>query len=466
MRAEALWALALATASGCFSSSIGGDVARVRTFANAPALASVDGRRVDPETNDDVQRILREPLDADAAVRVALLNNRALRATLHELGIARGRLVQAGLPPNPRVEAEVLPERNTELELTVEYDLTSAILAPVRAHAAKADLEAERKRAAAMVIEAAFATRAAFYAVQSAEQRLAIAQRALDAQAAARDAARALFAAGNVAEIDARTQEAAYARTRVSVAQLELEVASRREVLNRLLGLHGDETRWTTQGMLPSAPARVGVPDEIETRALEASLELGEARHRLEAVSRRIGVTRAEGWMPDLSVDVHSLYGNPERRPGEPVEGPWRFGGGVSLTVPLFNRRQGTLAAQQAELAAQLERYVGAAIDIRSAARDARNRLVSAHARARRYEEEIVPAQRRVTEQTLLQYNAMQIGIFQLLQARREELDVELAYVETLREYWTAAAAVDALLQGRRVSDVASTRSRLLSIPS
>lgn len=62
-----------------------------------------------------------------------------------------------------------------------------------------------------------------------------------------------------------------------------------------------------------------------------------------------------------------------------------------------------------------------------------------------------------MTEQTLPQYNAMQIGIFQLLQARREELDVELAYVETLREYWTAAAAVDALLQGRRVSDVASS---------
>jgi cobalt-zinc-cadmium efflux system outer membrane protein len=62
-----------------------------------------------------------------------------------------------------------------------------------------------------------------------------------------------------------------------------------------------------------------------------------------------------------------------------------------------------------------------------------------------------VPAQARVTAQTLLQYNAMQLGIFQLLEARREEFDVELAYVETLREYWSASAELDAVLAGTRV---------------
>jgi outer membrane protein TolC len=57
-----------------------------------------------------------------------------------------------------------------------------------------------------------------------------------------------------------------------------------------------------------------------------------------------------------------------------------------------------------------------------------------------------------VVEQTLLQYNAMQLGIFELLEARREQLGSELAYVETLREYWTSTAELDALLVGRRVS--------------
>ena len=105
----------------------------------------------------------------------------------------------------------------------------------------------------------------------------------------------------------------------------------------------------------------------------------------------------------------------------------------------------------QAEFDALMERYYGMAVDLRSAAREARNRVVSAHARAQQYQAVILPAQARVTQQTLLQYNAMQVGIFQLLQARREELDAQLALVATRREYWSAAAELEALLAGQRV---------------
>jgi outer membrane protein TolC len=88
---------------------------------------------------------------------------------------------------------------------------------------------------------------------------------------------------------------------------------------------------------------------------------------------------------------------------------------------------------------------------VRSAAREVRNRVVSAHARAKQYQDVIAPAQANVTEQTLLQYNAMQIGVFQLLEARREELSAQMARVDTLREYWSARAALGALLAGARV---------------
>src|SRR5690606_3705809 len=99
--------------------------------------------------------------------------------------------------------------------------------------------------------------------------------------------------------------------------------------------------------------------------------------------------------------------------------------------------------ALTAELEASLERYYGLAVDLRSAVREARNRLRSAHARALHYQDVILPTQRAVTRQSLLQYNAMQIDVFQLLAARRDELSAELAYVETLREYWVSSAELD-----------------------
>jgi len=49
-----------------------------------------------------VARLLKRPLTADAAVQIALLNNRGLQAAYNELGISEARMIAATLPPNPR----------------------------------------------------------------------------------------------------------------------------------------------------------------------------------------------------------------------------------------------------------------------------------------------------------------------------------------------------------------------------
>jgi outer membrane protein TolC len=404
--------------------------------------------------------LLRKPLDADGAVRVALLNNRELRATLREMGIARGRLIQAGLLPNPVVEVELLPERDTQLELRVEYDLTRAVLAPSRAHAEEPALEAARYRAAGAVIELGYRVRVAFYSLQSAEQRLAIGQQVLDGHAAARDTARALLEAGNVPELEAASEEADYERARIRVAELELDVATERERVERLLGTHGAETAWQVSGELPPAPKESAIPGDLETRVLRSSLDLAETRHRLVGLARRAGVSKSSGWLPDIAVDVHALGGDPEAPSGS-TERDVRFGAGISVGVPLFDRHQGETLALEAEFDALMERFYGTASDLRSAAREARSRVASAPARARKYLDVIVPAERGVTQQTLLQYTAMQLGIFELLAARRAELEGRLAEVDTRREYWSAVAELDTLTAGKQVTAAArATGSR------
>lgn len=460
---RALFAAASLLLGGCLSSSITADIAEVRARTHVPALADVADLTVDPDSDDDARDLLAEPLDADAAVRVALLNNRELRARLRELGVARGRLIEARQVANPTFEVESLPERNTALELRVEYDLTSLVLAPLRAKAAAADLQAARLDVAGDVVRLGYEVRTAYYTLQAAGQRLAIAQRALDAFAASRDAATALLEAGSISALDASSQIAAFEKARVTVARIELEVAAQRERLQRLLGLHGEDTEWSLRGEMPPVPDASPLADEPETRVVRASLELAAMRSRLEAIARRTRLSRTQGWLPEIDVDVHALRGDPE---STATGGPVRVGAGVSLSVPLFNQRRGTTRAHEAEFDALMERYHGLAIDLRSAARESRNLVVSAYARARQYQQVILPAQRRVVDETQLQYNAMQLGVFQLLQARREQLDVELAYVETLREYWSAAAALDTLLAGHRVDIVGAADTTAMNAGS
>jgi cobalt-zinc-cadmium efflux system outer membrane protein len=447
MRTEMLWATLLT--SGCASTFIGSDLGRIEALTGRDLPESV---LVDPMVHEAVTATLERPLDADAAVRIAIANNRELRATLRELGIDRGRVLQASLLPNPEVEIDLRrqddPEQPIQIELFAAFELTEALLTPMRVEAASRELDAARFRVAGRVIETEYEVRAAFYDAQAAEQRLAVAVRSLDALAASRDSAQMLFEAGNIPELDLAAQIAAYEEARATTAELELARASARERLHRLMGLHGAATAWTIAGPLASAEEHT-VPAELERVAIESSVELREARMRLEAIGQRVGLSRAEGWIPDVTVDVH----------GEQDGETWEMGGGASITLPIFDRNEGTTAAYEAQFDALMERYEGLAIDIRSTARDARNRLASSELRARQYTDVIVPARRRVFEQTLLQYNAMQVGVFGLVAALRAQLASELDAIDALRAYWTARAAVDALVRGRRVGVVESEDS-------
>ncbi|MFO0684341.1 MAG: TolC family protein [Sandaracinus sp.] len=456
MRIEGL-ALALVAAmplAGCVSTSVRGDVDDLRTLTHATTLADVSGP-VDDAPATEVDEILAAPLDADAAVRIAMANNRELRATLRELGISRSRLLTAGLLANPTVEAELTPERQSAVAMRVEWDVASVVLAPLRSEAASADLDAARFDAAEAVLETGYEVRAAFYALAAAEESLAIAQRALEAQLTARDAARALGDAGNLRPLDVRVREAAFEEERVAVAERELEALVAREHVQRLLGLHGDDTAWTIAGALAPAPEAPADPEDLETRAVDASLALRALAATMVGHARRAGLARTEALLPELLVDLHALIGTADTTMAAPSTA---LGGGVALRLPIFDQGSGRVAMHEHALDAAFERYVGTAIEVRSAAREARARVLSSALRAHHYEAIVVPARQRVLDETVLQYDAMQVSVFQLLEALRARQDSEIASVHTRAEYWTEAAAMDALLAGHVVRREASAR--------
>jgi cobalt-zinc-cadmium efflux system outer membrane protein len=61
----------------------------------------------------------------------------------------------------------------------------------------------------------------------------------------------------------------------------------------------------------------------------------------------------------------------------------------------------------------------------------------------------LLPLKQQVVDQSQLEYNAMLIGLFQLLQAKRDQVRTAAAYVEDHRDYWIARTNVEQLLAGR-----------------
>jgi hypothetical protein len=63
--------------------------------------------------------------------------------------------------------------------------------------------------------------------------------------------------------------------------------------------------------------------------------------------------------------------------------------------------------------------------------------------------ETLLPLGHKVVSQTLLEYNAMSAGLFQLLQAKRDQIAAAESYVALVHDYWILRSDVEQLLAGR-----------------
>lgn len=403
--------------------------------------------REDPEP--EVQKMTEGALTIENAVRVALLNNRSLRATFQDLGIARGQLVQADLFPNLEIEAQVrFPQeqgRTAQYDFGVGVDLTNIVLRGKRQGIAVAELDAVRLRTAGAALDLGYRVRLAYFEVQAMQQLLDVAKTSMRAFDASFETAKELSRVGNIPDLDLVTDQSSLEGARLQVAEIEVELVDARERLNVLLGYFGEQTTWTIEGRLPDVTGKLPPAEKLETRAIDASLELAETRKVLLASLRRVGLAETAGWLPDLTLGVHA------ERDGT----TWEFGPALSGKLPFFDRQQGNVISRQAEVAALRESYVAESVRLRAAVRAARARLESTEARSKQYRDVLLPLRERVVRETVLQYNAMQVGVFQVLQALRDQLDAGRSYVGTLHEYWRARAAMDQLLAGRLAGTLA-----------
>ena len=83
------------------------DVEKLVAERTAAKVEWRDGGPADAEVAERIKATLAKELTSDAAVQVALFNNRKLQVVYQSLGIAEADLVQAGLLPNPVLNADV-----------------------------------------------------------------------------------------------------------------------------------------------------------------------------------------------------------------------------------------------------------------------------------------------------------------------------------------------------------------------
>jgi len=130
------------------------------------------------------------------------------------------------------------------------------------------------------------------------------------------------------------------------------------------------------------------------------------------------------------------------------LDGAWSLGPALDIPIPLFDQRQALLASAAARARGNQERYAALAVGIRAQVRRAWSGLEAARARAEYFEKVVLPLHARIVEETQRKYNGMFIGVFQLLQAKRDQVDAGRRYVEALSGYWVSRVDLERAVGG------------------
>ena len=400
------------------------------------------GTELDAQVAEEVRVLLQDTLTADEAIQVALLNNRELQALYSELGVAQADLVQAGLLTNPVFDGAIfLPVAGgpAKLELSAALSFLDIFYIPLRTRVAAARFEDAKLQVTGAVLDFAATIRAAFYRHQADEQKLELVQTIVQALAVSFDVTERLHTAGNITDLDLARERAQVEEAKLQLRAAEVAARQSRAGLNTVMGLWGEQTTWQADRRLPDIPAQPPPFEGLERQALRQSLDLASARQRLIVAGEQVGVSRATALIPESALGVG----------GEREGGEWEVGPVLEFPLPLFDQGQARIGRAVAELRRAQQDYYALGVRIRSTARAVRERLQGAQDRALYYRDIVLPLRERIVHETQLQYNAMQLGVFELLRAREQQIQAAIAYIDTTLDYWLARTDLEQLLSGR-----------------
>lgn len=447
----ALAAVALLLA-GCASV----DIDRAVQDTNQAAPSFTEGRAElarTPQQQEARERLARqllaEPLTMEAAVQLSLANSPGFQALLAQGWADLAAARQASRPPNPVFTFErVRVHDELELGRLLSIGLLELLTLPRRQALARG-LEAQAGvQLTGAVVDHVATVRQAWVRAVAAQELLAYAGKVQKAAQASAELARRMQEVGNFSRAQRIRQHAFYADATAQLASAQHAATAEREALVRALGLTDDQAaQLRLPARLPDLPAQPRPAAQLEAAAQEQRLDWQLARLQLEQAGRAQGLGLLES-LVDVEVGARrdTLFDNAtgERATARGYE--------LAIRLPLFDwgaARRGELNAQSLLAARRYEDVVRTAS---SQLRESYSAYRTAYNVARHYRDEIVPLRKALSDENLLRYNGMFIGVFELLADTREQIASVMAAIQAQQQFWLADAGLSAALIGKPVA--------------
>lgn len=412
-------------------------------FAQTPA----------PVTLSSAEYVAPGGLAAERLIEFGQSRRADLQAARARLAVAEAKLTQAGVRPNPTLDAEYGSPRflggEAERDLAIGVSQTFELGGKRSKRRAVAELELQQTRAEVSFLERQLAVeiRTAYATALAAARQLDVLEKLVAADEEIVRAVEARLKEGDVAPLDVNLVRVEAERLKVQIIQTKSELQTQLLQLKNMTGADVSENlRLAPQA---ERPPRLDLNlSELTELALNQRADLQAARIAERLGEARINLARA-GAVPNVAGSIkyshdRQIFDFPAAFGGNSVKSDNALTFGISIEIPIFNRNQGeiavatgekTQAARQREfLEAQIKR--DAAVAYRKY-RAAAEQLVI-------FTTQILPRSEENLKSVRAAYGLGEFSVFEVVGEQRRLTENVTGYNQALRDYYTALAELEA----------------------
>jgi cobalt-zinc-cadmium efflux system outer membrane protein len=390
------------------------------------------------------------PITLQELEQLALEHNPTATAAAAGIDAARGRTRQAGAFPNPVIgySGEELKAGNLDPRGEHGFFVAQTIPLGGKLRLSRDVFEKTIQRAEAVRdlqrLRILSSVHQAFYAVLLTERRIEAQERLAALASEAVGVTGQLFNVGAADKPDYLEIDIESRRLQLQLNRSKNERFALRAQLAALTGVREIADR-PLAGSIDAAIPNLE-QEQVVRAVLEQSPELRAARAELER-TRALTVRAKRDTYPDLFLRGGSSY-NRERGEdtGRPIGWEGRLEAGVS--VPLFNRNVGGIAAARADETRAQAEVTRLELALRSRATAGFADYLTALRASEAYRAEILPRAEEAYRLYLSRYREMAAAYPQVLVAQRTLFELSDEYLESLTEAWRGALQLQGFLAG------------------
>jgi outer membrane protein, heavy metal efflux system len=382
-------------------------------------------------------------LSLQEAINKALESRATLRAEAEQVSVTQGFENQSRLIANPTFQFENQNLRPGQ-SYTRDVDTYAYLTQPL-------DILGKRKQRIAVALQGVNSSEAqyelirrqivesvkqSYWAARGAQEIRELLEATVENFQGIVDYHSAQFSVGAIPEQDLLRIRLEGERLKIAANLAVIDATKARVQLQKAMGqtdfpeLALTEPLDSNKSLIPPLDIQQVLAQRVEMRVANAALEEAQAKAKLAAVSAR----------PDLNI----LYGYKRTELANSTTGTNTALAGIQITLPITDRNQGNRAAATAEVRRQQQLLAGTQADIRA---DYYSALQEYQLRRNEVVDTLQPLQEHAATISEIAQGAYAQGgtdLLRLLDAKRAQLDAQLAYVGGMVEYQQSIVTLEA----------------------